>query len=100
MRNGVVFVELVRILENVRISNVHHYPKRPSEAQTNLKKVYAVLGPKVPELERNQQAKIDRILKGDQQVIWGFLQILYDHYPHLAAAEILTPGFEIPYNVL
>ena len=78
---------------------MHNYPKRPSEAQTNLKKVYAEVAQRIPEITSNPTAQINRILKGNREVIWGFLQILYDNYPHLQAAEILTPGFEIPYNV-
>ena len=50
LRNGVLLCELIAVLENVRISGAHHYPKNIPEAKENLEKAIAVLNERAPRL--------------------------------------------------
>jgi hypothetical protein len=83
----------------VRITQIFYYPKNVGEAKTNLEKAVYVLNERAPELSADYVIDVERILRGDHEIIWGALWTLLRFYPLIQTIEAIDIKSELPYGI-
>jgi len=79
LKNGTKLAEIIEKLEGRTIPGIDRKPARTAGAYNNVNRVLSILREK-KNIDPTYLWSVKEILAGDEEVIWGILQAIYEEY--------------------